>query len=156
MYTVESEDPSSADGSALIEALSDALARITGSDGRLSFDPSDVQGPRARFVVARTESGIPVGCGAFRPMGKAVAEVKRMYAAPGTVGVGSAVLAHLESEAAKLGYSELWLETRVVNARAVAFYEHRGYSRIPNFGKYVGRAEAICLAKRLPATATDG
>jgi GNAT superfamily N-acetyltransferase len=121
-----------------------------------SFDRSYVQGPRARFVVARTKAGIPVGCGAFRPMGETVAEVKRMYAVPGTVGVGSVVLAHLESEATKLGYSELWLETRVVNERAVAFYEHRGYSPIPSFGKYVGRREAACLAKRLPANATDG
>ena len=156
MFIVESEDPSSSDAVALIEALSATLARITGSDGKSSFDLNDVQDPRARFVVARTESGIPVGCGAFRPMGETVAEVKRMFAAPGTIGVGSAVLTHLESEAAKLGYSELWLETRVTNARAVTFYEHRGYSRIPNFGKYVGRAEAICLAKRLPAAATDG
>ena len=78
-----------------------------------------------------------------------------MYAAPGTSGVGSAVLAHLESEAAKLGYSEVWLETRAVNSRAVAFYEQRGYSRISNFGKYVGRAEAVCFAKRLSAAGTD-
>ena len=53
-----------------------------------------------------------------------------MYAAPGTSGVGSAVLAHLESEAAKLGYSEVWLETRAVNSRAVALYEQRGRPQI--------------------------
>jgi GNAT superfamily N-acetyltransferase len=151
MYIVKNEDPNSADASALVDALSDTLAKITGSDGRLSFDPRDIEGQRARFVVARTEAGLPVGCGAFRPMSASVAEVKRMYAVPNTVGVGSAVLAHLESEAAKLGYSELWLETRVVNVRAIAFYERRAYSRIPNFGKYVGRVEAICLGKRLPA-----
>ena len=156
MYIVQSEDPSSVEAISLIDALSDALARITGSTGRSSFDPNDVRGNRARFVVARNGSGNPVGCGGFRPLSETIAEVKRMYAAPGTSGVGSAVLAHLESEAAKLGYSELWLETRAVNSRAVAFYEKRGYSRISNFGKYAGRAEAVCLAKRLPASGTDG
>jgi hypothetical protein len=31
----------------------------------------------------------------------------------------------------------------------VTFYERRGYSRIPNFGKYVGKEEAVCFEKRL-------
>ena len=94
-------------------------------------------------------TGTPVGCGAFRPIDESTAEVKRMYAIPGLSGVGSAVLSHLENEAKLLGYSQLWLETRIVNQRAVAFYEKKGYSRIPNFGKYVGKLEAVCFAKNL-------
>jgi ribosomal protein S18 acetylase RimI-like enzyme len=64
-------------------------------------------------------------------------------------GVGSAILAFLELEALKLGFAALRLEARVVNEKAVTFYERRGYSRIPNFGKYVGKEEAICFEKRL-------
>ncbi len=149
MYTITNEDPASACAASLIEALSETLAKITGDSGKSSFDPNDVRGSRARFVVARTSTGTPVGCGAFRPIEESVAEVKRMYAAPGTSGVGSAVLAYLEREARGLGYAQLWLETRVVNERAVSFYERKGYTRIPNFGKYVGRAEAVCFAKKL-------
>jgi ribosomal protein S18 acetylase RimI-like enzyme len=78
-----------------------------------------------------------------------VAEVKRMFARPGQAGVGSAVLAYLEGEAAALGYRALWLETRLVNTRAVRFYEARGYARIPNYGRYAGRPEAACFEKRL-------
>lgn len=63
--------------------------------------------------------------------------------------MGTAVLQYLEAEAALMGYAELWLETRRVNIRAVGFYHSRGYQEIPNFGKYVGRPEAICLAKHL-------
>ncbi|MEK7737226.1 MAG: GNAT family N-acetyltransferase, partial [Pseudomonadota bacterium] len=74
---------------------------------------------------------------------------KRMYARPDTSGVGSAVLAYLEAEAKSIGYSALWLETRLVNRRAVAFYERRGYTRIENFGKYAGNPKAVCLGKRL-------
>ncbi|MGX9944513.1 GNAT family N-acetyltransferase [Bradyrhizobium sp. BTAi1] len=58
---------------------------------------------------------------------------------------------HLEAAALGFGYHAIWLETRRVNARAVAFYERHGYRRIPNFGKYAGRPEAVCFEKRLPS-----
>jgi GNAT superfamily N-acetyltransferase len=149
MLIITNEDPMSAVAVQLIEALSDTLAKITGDSGQSSFNPDDVRGSRARFVVAHTNIGTPVGCGAFRPMTESTAEVKRMYAVPGTSGVGSAVLAHLESEASALGYSQMCLETRLVNHRAVSFYEKKGYMRIPNFGKYADNAEAVCFAKNL-------
>jgi GNAT superfamily N-acetyltransferase len=149
MITISIEDPASVDALALMEELSATLARITGDSGKASFDPNDVRAATARFVVARNAEGQAVGCGAFRPLREGVVEVKRMYSREGTIGVGSAVLAFLESEARGLGYKAMWLETRVVNARAVAFYQHRGYRRIPNFGKYVGNSKAICFEKRL-------
>ncbi len=151
MLLIKSEDPATPEASALIDALSETLASITGDSGKSSFDPDDVRGPMARFVIARTEEGHAVGCGAFRPLQTGVAEVKRMYARPGTKGVGLAVLSHLEQEAETLGYQQLWLETRLVNERAVAFYERHGYRRISNFGKYIGNAAAVCLAKSLRA-----
>jgi GNAT superfamily N-acetyltransferase len=129
--------------------LSAALAAITGDSGRASFDPDDVRVPGALFVVARGASG-PAGCGAFRPLAHDIAEVKRMYARPGTHGVGRALLAHLEAQAATLGYRALWLETRAVNQRAVRFYTANGYAPIPNYGKYAGNPQAVCLAKQLP------
>ena len=58
-----------------------------------------------------------------------------------------------------MGYHALWLETRLVNERAVRFYESRGYKRIPNFGKYVGNTAAVCFEKRLardPVAAAAG
>jgi len=149
MITISIEDPGSLDAHALIEELSATLARITGDSGKASFDPDDVRATKARFVVARNVDGDAVGCGAFRPLHDDVAEVKRMYSRPGTIGVGSVVLAFLESEARDLGYRALRLETRLVNARAINFYERRGYRRISNFGKYVGNAKAICFEKLL-------
>lgn len=147
--TIRRADPGAPDSVRMMDALSDTLATITGASGRASFDPDDVRGARACFVLARDAEGLAVGCGAFRPISDTVAEVKRMYAAPGTRGVGSAILAFLEKEARALGYAEVWLETRLVNQRAVSFYERRAYQRIANYGKYVGKAEAVCLAKRL-------
>lgn len=149
MFLIRSEDPASPAASALIDGLSATLASITGDSGKSSFDPDDVRGQMAHFVIARTQQGTAVGCGASRPLLSGVAEIKRMYAAPGTKGVGQAMLAHLEQEAAALGYGQLWLETRLVNERAVAFYEKHGYQRILNFGKYAGNTAAVCLAKSL-------
>ncbi len=149
IFTIASESPDSATAVALMAALSDTLAAITGDSGRASFDAQDVRGARARFVLARNGEGAAAGCGALRPLADDVAEIKRMYAVPGNAGAGSALLAHLEREARHLGYQQVWLETRVVNTHAVAFYEKHGYARMPNYGKYAGRTDAVCFCKRL-------
>jgi GNAT superfamily N-acetyltransferase len=133
----------------LLDRLSETLAAITGDSGRSSFDPHDLMLPKSLFVIARAADGVAVGCGAYRPLGDGVAGVKRMFALPGTSGVGSAVLAYLERCAQDDGYREIWLETRRVNERAVRFYRRHGYREIENYGRYVGRPEAICLAKPL-------
>jgi GNAT superfamily N-acetyltransferase len=147
---VATADPHSPEAQHLLAALSETLRQITGSSGAASFQVSDVQIAGACFAIAHHPGGEPVGCGAIRPLQPGVAELKRMFAVPGTRSVGSAVLAFLEREAARLGYSEIWLETRGTNRRAVAFYERHGYQRIANFGRYIGRPEAVCLGKRLP------
>ena len=148
-WRIAAEDPESDAARALLDELSEALAAITGSSGRASFDADDVRGPRAGFVVARDGEGVPAGCGAFRPLSDDVAELKRMFVRPAHRGLGTALLAHLEDAARRAGYRALWLETRAVNERAVGFYRARGYSPIPNFGKYVGRTEAVCFARDL-------
>ncbi|SHH65456.1 GNAT family N-acetyltransferase [Massilia sp. CF038] len=133
-------DPASADAQVLMEELSATLAAITGASGKASFAAGDAG---LVFVVARADDCGLLGCGAVRPLAEGVGEIKRMYARPGTRGVGAAILAHLETQ----GFPELWLETRKVNARAVAFYRKHGYAEMPNYGQYIGRAEAICFRK---------
>ena len=142
-------DPASPDAQVLVEELSAALAALTGSSGKASFSVDDARAPRSLFVVARADDGRLLGCGALRPLEGDVGEVKRMYARPGTQGVGAALMGYIEQAAANFGYRELWLETRRVNLRAVAFYLKHGYQPIPNYGKYIGRPKAVCLAKRL-------
>lgn len=146
---IEPVRPSDPVAVSLLQQLSETLEALTGSSGSSSFDPADVDGPGALFVAAYDEGDRPVGCGAYRPLSDGVAEVKRMFAVPGTQGVGAAILAFLERAALMDGYHALWLETRLVNERAVRFYEKHGYGRIANFGKYVGRPEAVCFAKEL-------
>ena len=146
---VSAEDPAGADALALVAELSAALTAITGASGQASFDVSDVRGPRACFALARDAHGRALGCGALRPIDADVGEIKRMFARPGTRGVGRAVLRHLEAEAARWGYAALRLSTRRVNARAVAFYERHGWRRIPGYGRYAGSDVSVCFEKVL-------
>lgn len=150
MIEVAITDPASLEGTYLLAALSQSLQQITGSSGVASFQVSDARLEGACFAIARLPDGEPVGCGALRPLQPGVVEVKRMFAVFGSKGVGSAVLAFLEFKAREFGYSHVWLETRKVNQRAVLFYERHGYVPIANFGRYVGRTEAVCLGKQLP------
>jgi GNAT superfamily N-acetyltransferase len=148
-WKVRAEDPAGSDAIALVAELSAVLTAITGASGQASFDVADVQGPRACFAVARDAHGQALGCGALRPLDGDAAEVKRMFARPGTRGVGSAVLRFLEGEAVCLGYAAVRLSTRRVNARAVAFYERHGYRRIPGYGRYAGNDVSVCFEKLL-------
>lgn len=155
MITIAPSRPDHPDAAALLDELSESLERITGDSGRNSYDPAESEQPGALFVLARDAGGNAVGCGAFRSLQRGNAgvqrlcEIKRMYSRATVPGVGSAILAHLENAAREAGYCEAWLETRLVNERAVRFYEKAGYRRIPNFGKYAGRPEAVCFAKTL-------
>ncbi len=142
-------DPGHPDAVTLMGGLSDVLQKITGDSGQNSFDPDDVRSAGSHFVIARDPAGNPLGCGAYRPNQPGIAELKRMYAVPESKGVGLAILRYLEQQAGSDGYEAIRLETRLVNDRAIQFYERNGYARIPNFGKYAGRPEAVCFEKRL-------
>ncbi|MQP66988.1 GNAT family N-acetyltransferase [Niveispirillum sp. SYP-B3756] len=147
---VTAAQPGDAAVTPLLDALSaDLLARF-GSDGRRGLDGWGIVANRSAFALAWL-NGRPVGCGAVRPLENArgTAEIKRMYALPGTAGVGAAVLTWLEDQARTLGYRRLVLETRWANDRACAFYRRHGYRVTDNFGHYVGRTESACFAKGL-------
>ncbi|MFC5451653.1 GNAT family N-acetyltransferase [Paenibacillus aestuarii] len=148
-FIVQPEDPNSQDAKSLMELLSDTLKSITGDSGKKSFNVTDITVPRSLFVIARNQQGEPIGCGAIRPIDTSIAELKRMYAKSKSNGVGSAILSYLEEQSLNFGYSQIWLETRLVNQKAVSFYKNKGYIRIDNYGKYLNREECICLGKLL-------
>ena len=94
----------------------------------------------AVVLVATDDDGIPVGCGALRPLGADSAEIKRMYVVPGARGRGLSrtVLAGLEAEALARGWTTLRLETGPAQPEAVALYTAAGYRPTRAFGHYVG------------------
>jgi GNAT superfamily N-acetyltransferase len=133
--TAAAEDVRSADAEQLINELSAELAALyETSDGSAGFKPSDVEVPRAAFVIARID-GYPVGCGALRPLDANTGEVKRMYTRKGyrRQGVAQAVLAELERLALAFGYTNIKLQTGPRQLDAAALYELVGYHRIPRF-----------------------
>lgn len=146
---ISAESPFSSDAISLMDELSECLQAITGDNGKNSFDANDVCNDRAIFVIARNQSGKAIGCGAFRPMDETAAEVKRMYAKEKGMGIGNKILSYLEYRAHDIGYKTIRLETRIVNAKAVSFYERNGYQKIANYGKYAGRVNSICFKKNL-------
>lgn len=146
---ISMESPFSPDAISLMNELSECLQAITGDSGKNSFDSNDVCNVKAMFVIARNQSGKAVGCGAFRPMDETTAEVKRIYAKDKGMGIGRVILSFLEHRAYDFGYKSLRLETRLVNTKAVSFYERNGYRRISNYGKYIGRTNSICFEKNL-------
>ena len=103
---------------------------------------------RSIFAICRYQ-GQPLGCGALRPLNETTAELKRMYSRKNRIGVGSSILSYLEKEAINLNYTIIRLETRKINKKAIQFYESKGYSCIPNYGRYIGETDAICFEKNL-------
>ncbi len=133
--TAAAEDVRSADAEQLMTELSAELAALyETSDGSAGFKASDVEVPRAAFVIARID-GQAVGCGALRPLDASTGEVKRMYTRRGyrRQGVAQAILVELERLASEFGYTSVKLQTGPKQLDAAALYELVGYRRIPRF-----------------------
>lgn len=151
-WRIEPEDACSEDAAALMGELNAQLAALSGDSGAARFDPAQMQAAGCAFLVARDAQGQAQGCGALRPLPDGppgTAELKRMYARPRGRGLGTAVLAALLDEARRLGYRRIWLETRRINARALAFYRRQGFTEIPGYGRYAKRDDAACLGLTL-------
>lgn len=102
-----------------------------------------------KYVVMAYADDQPVGCGAIKHYADGTMEVKRMFTAPAQRGKGIAVevLNELEAWAKELGYTRCLLETGVRQPYAVRLYEKQGYTRIPNYGQYVGVENSVCMEK---------
>ena len=145
-------DPREPEAAALIRAMTDEVTRLYDHaiDGSGNFKPEDVMVPGSGFFIGRVERRA-VACGAFRPLGPGIAEIKRMFVNPEHRGRGysKAMLILLERMAAESGYAALRLETRPLQHAAIALYENLGYVRIPNYGRYEGKQECLCYEKSI-------
>ena len=122
-----------ADAMQLMDELTAELAKLYNvADGSAGFVPSDVEGPRAAFVIARID-GVAVGCGAIRPLDADTVEVKRVYtrAAYRRLGVGLAIMQELERLSAAFNYRAIKLQTGPLQPEAAQLYTNMGYYRIP-------------------------
>lgn len=96
-----------------------------------------------------------VACGALRPLSESTAEVRRMYVHRDyrRQGLARAVLRHLETEAARLGYSRLVLETGHKQLAAMRLYEAHGFRQIEPFGEYANDPTSVCYERFLAVAA---
>jgi GNAT superfamily N-acetyltransferase len=112
---------------------------------------NDPLGPRDVYVVLLSDE-VAVACGSIRERGAVTAEIYRMYVHRNyrRKGIGRAVLCHLLSEARRLGYKRLLLETGNKQIAAMAFYESFGFRGIPRFGEHVHDPTSVCYELLLP------
>jgi N-acetylglutamate synthase and related acetyltransferases len=128
------EDPNTADARwCFKQYFAELDARFdAGFDPGLSIPAAahELTPPSGLLIVARLR-GRPVGCGALKFHGKAPAEVKRMWIAATTrgLGLGARLLAELERHAREAGVRVLRLETNRATAgsdRAISTLGLRG------------------------------
>lgn len=100
----------------------------------ISADDDEVRPPRGLMLVASLRDE-PVGCGALKVHDDAPTELKRMWVAPPTrgLGIGRRLLAELEAEAGRLGSRVLHLETNGSLTEAIALYRSSGYTEVDAF-----------------------
>jgi len=132
------EDPLSADGRWCLQQYFDELNDRFDA----GFDPSrssipdagDMAPPTGLFLVARLR-GSPVGCGGLLLHGAEPAEIKRMWVAPESrgLGLGRRLLAELESLARESGAPAARLDTNRNLTQAITMYRSSGYEEIPRF-----------------------
>jgi putative acetyltransferase len=94
--------------------------------------------------------GIPVGCGALRPLDETSIELKRFFVDPSyrQRGIASKILGFLETAAQSKGYSVIRLETGLLQPEAIALYKRFGYYDIERFGVYLDCEQSVCLEKQ--------
>ncbi|MFH1196574.1 MAG: GNAT family N-acetyltransferase [bacterium] len=102
-------------------------------------------------VVVAFDDDKSIGCGSFKKFDNDMVEIKRMFVKPEARGSGAAklILLELEKWAVESGYKSSVLETGIKQPDAIKFYEKNGYSKIENYGQYIGNSNSVCMSKKL-------
>jgi GNAT superfamily N-acetyltransferase len=154
----ELEDPRSAAARwAMAQYFAELDARFPGGfDAGSALDDAgdDYRPPSGAFVLARRGEAL-VGCGALQRLDVHTGEVKRMWVSPSArgLGLGRALLDHLEELARTLGYTRVVLDTNGSLTEAIALYGSRGYEEIDRYND--NPYAEHWFAKDLPAGAVS-
>ena len=95
--------------------------------------PGKYAPPLGQLLIARDRAGRAIGCVALRPMSDArYCEMKRLFVAPAArgLGLGRALMEAIVSEAARLGYRAVRLDTLPTMTAAIAMYRAAGFEPI--------------------------
>jgi DNA-binding MarR family transcriptional regulator/GNAT superfamily N-acetyltransferase len=107
-----------------------------GFDVSLSRDPDAAAmiSPRGAFFVA-TSDGLPLGCVGLKGTGSDLAEIKRLWVAPSSrgLGLGRRLIEAAECAAQKQAVKILRLDTNSALAEALQLYRSTGWTEIDRF-----------------------
>ena len=89
------------------------------------------QQERAAYFILEDEGQL-VGCGGFAPVSDKIAELQKLYVTKNSRGKGysSRLIKRIFHEARLAGYEQLYLETSIELATAVAIYQHYGFTSL--------------------------
>ena len=147
MVTLQRTDSSNEDFRSLVAFLDAELRIRDGAEHTFyaQFNKIDL----IQHVVVAYADGQAVGCGAFKPFADATVEIKRMFVLSDFRGrhIAQAVLQELEAWALEREANTFVLETGLKQPEAIRLYERCGYTRIPNYGQYIGVENSVCMQK---------
>ncbi|MCV2488926.1 GNAT family N-acetyltransferase [Geodermatophilus sp. YIM 151500] len=131
------------------------VVRYGGRDAAV-VDAAEFDPPAGLFLVAEVD-GVPAGCGAWRAVDGEVAEIKRVYVAPGfrRRGIAQVVVDALERSARGAGHRRMVLNSGDRQPEALALYAGRGYRPVPGYGVYACAPGAVFLGRELAPPVTQ-
>ena len=152
MFRIGLEHPDQPDIVQLIAELDDYQRPLYPPESHHGIDMKVLTQSNVIFAVARSGDGTAVGCGAV-VLNEGYGELKRMYVRPACRGQGiaKALIAFLESEAAKRGSPQMMLETGTLQPEALALYACVGYAPRGPFGGYGPDPLSVFMQKPLTA-----
>ena len=122
-----------------------------GFEAELAALPGKYAPQHGALLLARGKDGASLGCVALRAIEpEGCCEMKRLYVSPEGrgLGLGKALVQAILSEAAKLGYREIRLDTLPTMTGALALYRKMGFEPVAAYYD-TPIAGTVFLAKRL-------
>ena len=107
-----------------------------GFEAELAALPGKYAPPAGALLIADDRNGTAIGCVALRPIdGDGVCEMKRLYVAPESrgMGLGDALITRIVAAARTAGYAEMWLDTLPTMHAALGLYARAGFREIPAY-----------------------
>jgi putative acetyltransferase len=150
MLSIMRETPDQEEVAALLDAADARSAALYPAESRHGLTRESLVRQGVRFFVARM-AGRAVGCGGYLPGAGGCAEVKRIFvdAEARGLGIGRALMRHVEAQARAEGTVVLQLETGVQSVEALGLYRSLGYAERGPFGAYRPDPLSVFMEKPL-------
>lgn len=135
------------------------MRSVTPLESKHALDLDALRGPDVTFWTM-TDGEVVVGCGAVKRLDAAHGELKSMRTSPARKrsGIASRLLGHIITEAERMGFARLSLETGSDDffLPARRLYEKFGFDRCAPFADYRPDPNSVFMTKRLGGAEAGG